>query len=183
MYQKIIIALFTLLTFSFAIPKSEALQVSVGTDPLPLLAGIPFGMVSVMDDEGISELSVSVFSFADEDENISAIGTYPAIRYYNNGEGKGPFVEGGIGLGFINWDYSETEEVTAITYWPTVNMGYKWNLGAGLSLSPYIGANIGLGTVEAADGTIKTFIDDDGETSELTGVVNPSFGGQVNYTF
>ena len=87
------------------------------------------------------------------------------------------FFEGGLGLGFINWDYAK-EEVSAITFWPTINLGYKWSFNFGLSVSPYAGGSYGIGEVEASDGTVKTF--EDGST--VTGF-SPSLGLQLGYMF
>ena len=87
------------------------------------------------------------------------------------------FFEGGLSLGFINWDYVK-EEVSAIAFWPTINLGYRWSSNFGLSVSLYAGGSYGIGEVEASDGTIKTF--EDG--SILTGF-GPSFGLQLGYMF
>ena len=51
---------------------------------------------------------------------------------------------GGFGVGFINWYYSK-EEVSAITFWPTVNLGYRLSWNFGLSVAPYVGGNYGIG--------------------------------------
>jgi len=90
---------------------------------------------------------------------------------------KGIFLEAGFGVGFINWDYGK-EEVSTITFWPGINLGYKWSSQFGLSLSPYAGINYGIGEVKASDGTVKTF--EDG--TELTGL-SPSFGLQISSCF
>ena len=90
---------------------------------------------------------------------------------------KGIFLEAGFGVGFINWDYGK-EEVSAITFWPGANLGYKWSSNFGLSVSPYAGVNYGIGEVAASDGTVKKF--EDG--GELTGL-SPSIGLQISSVF
>ena len=113
------------------------------------------------------------------DEDLSFLGIFPSYRLYPIGEGilKGIFVEGGVGIGFINWDYVK-EEVSAIAFWPSVNLGYKWSFDFGLSLAPHIGGSYGIGEVKASDGTVKTF--EDGST--VTGF-GPSLGLQIGYMF
>ena len=72
--------------------------------------------------------------------------------------------------------------MSAITFWPTINLGYKWSFNFGLSVGPYLGVNYGIGKVEASDGTVKTFKEDDGSESEITGF-SPSFGLTIGYMF
>ena len=68
--------------------------------------------------------------------------------------------------------------MSAIAFWPTINLGYKWSFNFGLSVSPYAGGSYGIGEVEASDGTVKTF--EDGST--VTGF-SPSLGLQLGYMF
>ena len=68
--------------------------------------------------------------------------------------------------------------MSAIAFWPTINLGYKWSFNFGLSVSPYAGGSDGIGEVEASDGTVKTF--EDGST--VTGF-SPSLGLQLGYMF
>tara|TARA_B100001245_G_C22670941_1_gene328380 strand:- start:100 stop:336 length:237 start_codon:yes stop_codon:yes gene_type:complete len=63
------------------------------------------------------------------------------------------------------------------------NLGYRWSWNFGLSIAPFIGGNYGIGKVEASDGTIKTFKEDDGSESEITGSLNPSIGIEIGYMF
>ena len=51
------------------------------------------------------------------DEDLSFLGIFPSYRLYPIGEGilKGIFVEDGVGIGFINWDYVK-EEVSVIEF-------------------------------------------------------------------
>ena len=157
--------------------ESTPKKITIGTDLAPLAFGAPNAYIGLTHN---NEIGIAAFSGQDKDENLSFIGIFPSYRLYPIGEGtlKGIFVEGGIGIGFINWDYVK-EEVSAISFWPTVNLGYKWSFDFGLSLAPYIGGNYGIGEVKASDGTIKTF--EDG--SELTGSLAPSFGLQIGYSF
>ena len=39
------------------------------------------------------------------------------------------------------------------------------------------------GEVKASDGTVKTFKEDDGSESEMTGSLGPSIGLQIGYIF
>ena len=178
MYKKIIAIILSLMITSalFAREPSEK-TITIGTDILPLIGGLPFGFVGLLHNDGKNEINFGSFYFNDDDENISAIGLFPSYSFYPRGKGKGIFFEGGVGLGFINWDYAK-EEVSAITFWPTINLGYKWSFNFGLSVAPYAGGSYGIGEVEASDGTVKTF--EDGTT--LTGF-GPSFGLQLGYMF
>ena len=186
MHQKIIAIILSLMITSalFAQESSEKTmrRLTIGTDILPLIGGLPFGFVGLLHNDGKNEINASAFYFNDDDENISALGFYPAYRFYPKGKGKGIFFEGGVGVGFINWDYGQ-EKVSSITFWPTVNLGYRWSWNFGLSIAPFIGGNYGIGKVEASDGTIKTFKEDDGSESEITGSLNPSIGIEIGYMF
>ena len=183
MYKKIIAIILSLMITSalFAREPSEK-TITIGTDILPLIGGLPFGFVGLLHNDGKNEINFGSFYFNDDDENISAIGLFPSYSFYPRGKGKGIFFEGGVGLGFINWDY-EQEEVSSITFWPTVNLGYRWSFNFGLSIAPFIGGNYGIGKVEASDGTVKTFKEDDGSESEITGSFGPSMGISIGYMF
>ena len=176
MRKKIIAIILSLMITSalFAREPSEK-TITIGTDILPLIGGLPFGFVGLLHDDGKNEINFGSFYFNDDDENISAIGLFPSYSFYPRGKGKGIFFEGGVGLGFIYWD-SGQEEVSSITFWPTVNLGYRWSFNFGLSIAPFIGGNYGIGKVEASDGTVKTFKEDDGSESEITGSFGPSMG-------
>ena len=176
MRKKIIAIILSLMITSalFAREPSEK-TITIGTDILPLIGGLPFGFVGLLHNDGKNEINFGSFYFNDDDENISAIGLFPSYSFYPRGKGKGIFFEGGIGLGFINWDYGQ-EEVSSITFWPTVNLGYRWSFNFGLSIAPFIGGNYGIGKVEASDGTVKTFKEDDGSESEITGSFGTSMG-------
>ena len=187
MHKKVIAIILSLMITStlFAQESSENTRgLTIGTDILPLIFGFPNGFVGLLHNEGKNEINVAAFYFKhdDDDENISFLGLYPAYRFYPKGKGKGIFFEGGVGLGFINWDYGQ-EKVSSITFWPTVNLGYRWSWNFGLSLAPFIGGNYGIGKVEASDGTVKTFKEDDGSESEITGSLNPSIGIEIGYMF
>ena len=73
--------------------------------------------------------------------------------------------------------------MSSITFWPTVNLGYRWRWDFGLSIAPFIGGNYGIGKVEASDGTVKTFKEDDGSESEITGSFGPSLGISIGWMF
>ena len=151
MYKKIIAIILSLMITSalFAREPSEK-TITIGTDILPLIGGLPFGFVGLLHNDGKNEINFGSFYFNDDDENISAIGLFPSYSFYPRGKGKGIFFEGGVGLGFINWDYGQ-EEVSSITFWPTVNLGYRWSTTFGLSISPYVEGSYGMGEVEASD--------------------------------
>ena len=183
MYKKIIAIILSLMITSalFAREPSEK-TITIGTDILPLIGGLPFGFVGLLHNDGKNEINFGSFYFNDDDENISAIGLFPSYSFYPRGKGKGIFFEGGVGLGFINWDYGQ-EKVSSIIFLPTVNLGYRWSFNFGLSIAPFIGGNYGIGKVEASDGTVKTFKEDDGSESEITGSFGPSMGISIGYMF
>ena len=183
MRKKVVAIILSLMITSalFAQESSEK-TITIGTDILPVIGGLPFGFVGLLHNEGKNEINFGSFYFNDEDESISAIGLFPSYSFYPNGKGQGIFFEGGIGLGFINWDYKQ-EEVSSITFWPTVNLGYRWRWDFGLSIAPFIGGNYGIGKVEASDGTVKTFKEDDGTESEITGSFGPSLGITIGWMF
>jgi hypothetical protein len=158
--------------------ESTDKTIMIGTDLAPLAFGAPNGYFGLIHNSGKNEIGVGAFAGKDDDENLSFLGIYPSYRLYPSGKGKGIYVEAGLGLGFVNWDYVK-EEVSAITFWPTVNLGYRLSWNFGLSVAPYVGGNYAIGKVEASDGTVKTF--EDG--SELTGSFGPSFGLELGYMF
>ena len=130
------------------VQESTQKKVTIGVDVLPLIGGFANAQFGFLHNNGKSE---GIF--------------------------KGIFLEAGFGVGFINWDYGK-EEVAAITFWPGINLGYKWSSKFGLSLSPYAGINYGIGELKAIDGTIK--IDKDG--NEFGGIL-PSLGLQISSSF
>ena len=183
MRKKVVaIILSLMITSALFAQESSKKTITIGTDILPVIGGLPFGFVGLLHNEGKNEINFGAFYFNDEDESISAIGLFPSYSFYPNGKGQGIFFEGGIGLGFINWDYKQ-EEVSSITFWPTVNLGYRWRWDFGLSIAPFIGGNYGIGKVEASDGTVKTFKEDDGSESEITGSFGPSLGITIGWMF
>ena len=155
-------------------------KVTIGIDLLPLIGGFANAQFGFLHNNGKNEVSIGGFTGQNPDEDLGFVGIWPSYRLYPIGEGilKDIFLEGGFGVGFINWDYSK-EEVSAITFWPTVNLGYRLSWNFGLSVAPYVGGNYAIGKVEASDGTVKTF--EDG--SELTGSFGPSFGLELGYMF
>ena len=173
----IILVLF--ITGLLSAQESAPKRMTVGTDILPLAGGFANALFGFTHNNGKNEVSIGGFAGQDKDEDLSFLGIFPSYRLYPLSEGilKGIFVEAAVGIGFINWDYVK-EEVSAIAFWPSVNLGYKLSFDFGLSLAPYIGGSYGIGEVEASDGTVKTF--EDGST--LTGF-GPSLGLQLGYTF
>ncbi len=161
------------------VQESTQKKVTIGIDILPLIGGFANAQFGFLHNNGKNEVSIAGFTGQVPDEDLGVVGIWPSYRLYPIGEGifKGIFLEAGFGVGFINWDYGK-EEISAITFWPGVNLGYKWNSKLGLSLSPYAGINYGIGEIKASDGTVKTF--EDG--SELTGL-SPSFGLQISSCF
>ncbi len=114
MHKKVIAIILSLMITStlFAQESSEKTRgLTIGTDILPLIFGFPNGFVGLLHNDGKNEINVAAFYFKDDDddENISFLGLYPAYRFYPGGEGKGIFFEGGVGLGFINWDYARIQ--------------------------------------------------------------------------
>ena len=161
------------------VQESTQKKVTIGVDALPLIGGFANAQFGFLHNNGKNECVIRGFTGQDPDEDLGFVGIWPSYRLYPIGEGilKGIFFEAGFGVGFINWDYGK-EEVSTITFWPGINLGYKWSSKFGLSLSPYAGINYGIGEVKASDGTVKTF--EDG--TELTGL-SPSFGLQISSCF
>ncbi len=161
------------------VQESTQKKVTIGVDVLPLIGGFANAQFGFLHNNGKNEVSIRGFTGQVPDEDLGVVGIWPSYRLYPIGEGilKGIFFEAGFGVGFINWDYGK-EEVSAITFWPGINLGYKWSSKFGLSLSPHAGINYGIGEVKASDGTVKTF--EDG--TELTGL-SPSFGLQISSCF
>ena len=175
--QIVTIVLALAITSVLSAQESTNKTIMIGTDLAPWAFGAANSYFGLIHNSGKNEIGIAAFSGKDDDENLSFLGIIPSYRLYPSGKGKGIFFEGGLGLGFINWDYAK-EEVSAITFWPTINLGYKWSFNFGLSVTPYAGGSYGIGEVEASDGTVKTF--EDGST--LTGF-GPSLGLQLGYMF
>ena len=182
--NRILATIILMLSIASILPAQDVQQstqkkVTIGVDVLPLIGGFANAQFGFLHNNGKNEVNITGFKGQDQDENLSFLGIWPSYRLYPIGEGilKGIFLEAGFGVGFIDWDYGK-EEVSAITFWPGINLGYKWSSKFGLSLSPYAGINYGIGEVKASDGTVKTF--EDG--TELTGL-SPSFGLQISSCF
>ena len=96
MHKKIIAIILSLMITSalFAREPSEK-TITIGTDILPLIGGLPFGFVGLLHNDGKNEINFGSFYFNDDDENISAIGLFPSYSFYPRGKGKGIFFEGG----------------------------------------------------------------------------------------
>ena len=173
-----IILMLSIISISLA-QESTLKKITIGTDILPLTAGFANAQFGFLHNSGKNEAVIGAAIGQMPDEDLSFLGIFPSYRLYPIGEGilKGIFVEGGVGVDFINWDYVK-EEVSAIAFWPSVNLGYKWSFDFGLSLAPHIGGSYGIGEVKASDGTVKTF--EDGST--VTGF-GPSLGLQIGYMF
>ena len=165
------------------VQESNQKKITIGIDALPSIGGFANVNFGFMHNSGKNEAVIFGFTGQVPDEDVGVIGIWPSYRLYPVGEGilKGIFVEGGFGVGFINWDHGK-EEVSAITFWPGINLGYRWSSDFGLSVSPYAGVNYGIGEVKASDGTVKTFKNDDGSESEITGL-SPSIGLQISSSF
>jgi len=182
--NRILATIILMLSIASIVPAQDVQQstqkkVTIGVDVLPLIGGFANAQFGFLHNNGKNEGVIRGFTGQDPDEDLGFVGIWPSYRLYPIGEGilKGIFLEAGFGVGFINWDYGK-EEVSAITFWPGINLGYKWSSQFGLSLSPYAGINYGIGEVKASDGTVKTF--EDG--TELTGL-SPSFGLQISSCF
>jgi len=182
--NRILATIILMLSIASIVPAQDVQQstqkkVTIGVDVLPLIGGFANAQFGFLHNNGKNEGVIRGFTGQDPDEDLGFVGIWPSYRLYPIGEGilKGIFLEAGFGVGFINWDYGK-EEVSAITFWPGINLGYKWSSKFGLSLSPFAGINYGIGELKASDGTVKTF--EDG--SELTGL-SPSFGLQISSCF
>ena len=145
MHKKIVtIVLALAITSVLSAQESTNKTIMIGTDLAPWAFGAANGYFGLIHNSGKNEIGIAAFSGKDDDENLSFLGISPSYRLYPSGKGKGIFFEGGLGLGFINWDYVK-EEVSAITFWPTVNLGYRLSWNFGFSVAPYVGGNYGIG--------------------------------------
>jgi len=179
--NKFFATIILMLSITSILPAEESTskKITIGIDALPLIGGFANVNFGFMHNSGKNEAVIFGFTGQVPDEDLGVIGIWPSYRLYPIGEGilKGVFLEAGFGVGFINWDYGK-EEVSAITFWPGANLGYRWSSDFGLSISPYAGVNYGIGEVKSSDGTVKTF--EDG--TEITGL-SPSFGLQISSSF
>ena len=155
--NRILATIILMLSIASIVPAQDVQQstqkkVTIGVDVLPLIGGFANAQFGFLHNNGKNEGVIRGFTGQDPDEDLGFVGIWPSYRLYPIGEGilKGVFLEAGFGVGFINWDYGK-EEVSAITFWPGANLGYRWSSDFGLSISPYAGVNYGIGEVKSSD--------------------------------
>lgn len=154
---------------------------TIGSDPLILLFGAFGATFGIMLNDGKNELEFSsLYISEDDEETISFLYGWLSYRMYKNGGGRGLFYVAGIGAGSVSWDYESndglSETVDKVVFFPTANIGYRWNWNSGLTLAPYIGASYQVGKLEASDGGTPW---DEGNGEGF----QPSFGINLGYMF
>ncbi len=63
--------------------------------------------------------------------------------------------------------------------WPQATIGKRWNMGSGLTVSPFVVGEYMLGELKASDGSYYKF--PDGSLSD--GGFQPAFGIEVGFMF
>ena len=111
--------------------------------------------ISVIQNEGKNELNISLYTLTQKERVYLALVFILPIACFIIVKVKISY-EAGIGAAWPSWNYQTlSETVTGISFYPTVLTGYRRTRNMGLTLSPHIGANYGIGQLEASDGTIK----------------------------
>ena len=130
-----------------------------GINPLGLLLNIYSGHYSMILNDGDAEINVPFFFWINPlgADDVSLIGLGAKYRIYKDGGNKGVFYGGGFSVFVISWDYTTTENISATTYTPKVEVGYRINWDNGFTLAPNFDLGVTVGTVEASDGTKVEF--------------------------
>ena len=135
-----------------------------GINPLGLLINIYSGYYSTIMNDGEVEINVPFFYWNEPlgVDDLSLIGLGAKYRIYKDGDNKGVFYGGGISIFSISWDYtpffsSTTESISATTFTPKAEIGYRINWDNGFTLAPDLELGFTLGSVEASDGTEADF--------------------------
>ena len=107
MRKKVIaIILSLMITSALFAQESSKKTITIGTDILPVIGGLPFGFVGLLHNEGKNEVNFGSFYFNAEDESISAIGLFPSYSFYPNVKVRGYFLREALGwvssIGIIN---------------------------------------------------------------------------------
>lgn len=162
MKQNILFALLFILILpisKLSAQESKTYQHIFGINPLGLLINIYSGHYSSITRDGDVEINVPFFYWNEPlgADDLSLIGLGVKYRVYKNGANKGVFYGAGISVFSISWDYTPTESISATTFTPKVEIGYRINWSNGFTLAPDLELGYTIGTVEASDGTKSGF--------------------------
>lgn len=135
-----------------------------GINPLGLLLNIYSGHYSKVINDGDAEINIPFFFWNEPfgTDDLSLIGLGGKYRIYKDGGNKGVFYGGGFSVFIISWDFTPLfstaeENISATTYTPKVEVGYRINWDNGFTLAPNLDLGFTAGTVEASDGTEADF--------------------------
>ena len=130
-----------------------------GINPLGLLFNIYSGHYSSILNDGDVEINVPFFYWKEPlyVKNLSLIGLGVKYRIYKDVDNRGVFYGAGISVFSLSWDYTTTESISATTFTPKGEIGYRINWENGFTLAPDLELGYTVGTVEASDGTKAGF--------------------------
>ena len=145
--------------------ESKTYKHIFGINPLGLLINIYSGHYSSIMNDGDEEINIPFFYWNEPlgVDDLSLIGLGAKYRMYKDGNNKGVFYGAGISVFSISWDYkpnffsTEVENITATTFTPKAEIGYRINWENGFTLAPDFELGYTVGTVEASDGTEADF--------------------------
>ena len=139
--------------------ESKTYKHIYGINPFGLLINIYSGYYSSIMNDGDVEINIPFFYWNEPFgvDDLSLIGLGVKYRIYKEGDNKGVFYGGGISVFSISWDYTTTESISATTFTPKGEIGYRINWENGFTLAPDLELGYTIGTVEASDGTEADF--------------------------
>jgi len=127
----------------------------IGVNPLGLLFKIYSGEYGRYIDNGTAEINVPFFYWAPTSD-LSIVGIGAKYRWYKDKNNEGIFYGGGLALMSVSWDYSSwsspDEKITAVTFEPQGEFGYRWRWDSGFTLAPSLTLGYVIGTVESKSG-------------------------------
>ena len=130
----------------------------VGVNPLGLVFNMYGGHYGRYVKDGAADITVPFF-FWNPTEDCSMIGVGAKYHIYKDGDGKGVFYGGGDQVMRVNWDYTKTEQITATTFTPQGEVGYRWIWGKNkeLTIAPSMAAGVTMGEVKSNSGVAAEY--------------------------
>lgn len=134
-----------------------------GLNPLGLIFNMYSGDYARFIQDGKAEIDVPFFFWQPIDE-LTMFSVGAKYRLHLKGQPEGPFVGGGVGVGYVSWEFSSwdenfnptTEEITGVTVTPVAELGYRWIWGSGFTMAPSVELGYGVGKVESESGTVPS---------------------------
>ncbi|MEN9354966.1 MAG: hypothetical protein RL318_2291 [Fibrobacterota bacterium] len=137
-----------------------------GVNPLGLIFNIYTGDYARFIQDGKAEIDIP-FTYWQPIDELTMMSIGAKYRMHIKGQPEGPFVGGGVGVGYVSWDYkyidfnsanwdTKTETITGITVTPVAELGYRWIWGSGFTMAPSVEAGFGIGKVESENGAVPT---------------------------